>query len=129
MIGDLVCLPQDASTRFVAYQTPMKLTEALAMGIPVLARETPSLMPFARRGLIETIGDAPLAERISEMFADPGAAVEMAQRGRRFFLEHLSYDAALETVGRVIADLPRHSPEVPPSWERACDLASSIPPT
>ena len=41
MIGDLVCLPQDPSAKVVAYQTPMKLTEALAMGIPVLARGLP----------------------------------------------------------------------------------------
>jgi glycosyltransferase involved in cell wall biosynthesis len=126
MIGDLVCLPQDATTEFVSYQTPMKLTEALAMGVPVLGRETPSLTPFARRGLIETIGDAPLSERISEMFADPGTVRDTARRGREFFLEHLSYTVALETVNHVIAGLPRTRTEVPPSWERACELASSF---
>src|SRR6202022_3247006 len=81
MIGDLVCLPQDETTEFVRYQTPMKLTEALAMGVPVLGRETPSLMPFARLGLIETIGDAPLSERISELLADLGSLADMARRG------------------------------------------------
>ena len=125
MIGDLVCLPQDATAEFVSYQTPMKLTEALAMGIPVLGRETPSLMPFARRGLIETIGDAPLSERICEMFADPGSLRDMALRGREFFLEHLSYEVALGTINRMIAGLPRNRTDVPPSWERACELASS----
>jgi glycosyltransferase involved in cell wall biosynthesis len=126
MIGDLVCLPQDATTEFVSYQTPMKLTEALAMGLPVLGRETPSLTPFARRGQIETIGDAPLSERISEMFADPGTVRDTARRGREFFLEHLSYTVALESVNHVIAGLPRNRTEVPPSWERACELASSF---
>jgi glycosyltransferase involved in cell wall biosynthesis len=126
MTGDLVCLPQDARTEFVSYQTPMKLTEALAMGVPVLARETRSLMSFARRGLIETIGDAPLSERICEMFADPDSLGDMARRGREFFLDRLSYEVALETVNRVIAGLPRDCTEVPPSWERACELASSF---
>ena len=126
MIGDLVCLPQDATTEFACYQTPMKLTEALAMGVPVLGRETPSLTPFARRGLIETIGDAPLSERICEMFADPGSLRDIARRGREFFLEHLSYAVALETVNRVIAGLPPNLTEVPPSWERAAELASSF---
>jgi glycosyltransferase involved in cell wall biosynthesis len=126
MIGDLVCLPQDATIEFVSYQTPMKLIEALAMGVPVLARETASLTPLARRGLIETIGDAPLSERISELFADPGSLRDMARRGREFFLEHGSYAVALETVNRVIAGLPPNSTEVPPSWERACELASSF---
>jgi glycosyltransferase involved in cell wall biosynthesis len=123
MIGDLVCLPQDQTIEFVSYQTPMKLTEALAMGIPVLARETRPLTAFARRGLIETIGDVPLSLRISELLADPQPLQDMAVRGRRFFLGHLSYAAALETIDRVIAGLPHDHTEVPPSWERACELA------
>ena len=57
-IGDLVCLPQNTAVDFVAYQTPMKLTEALAMEVPVLARETPSLAPFIRAGIIAPIGNA-----------------------------------------------------------------------
>jgi hypothetical protein len=96
------------------------------MGVPVLARATASLAPFARRGLIETIGDAPLSERISEMLADPGSLRQLARRGREFFLEHLSYAVARETMNRVIARLPRHRQEVPPSWERACELAASV---
>jgi glycosyltransferase involved in cell wall biosynthesis len=125
-IGDLVCLPQDAANEYVAYQTPMKLTDALAMGVPVLARETPALAPFARRGLIETIGDAPLSGRIAELLSDPESLRAMARRGRGYYVEHLSYAAALETVTRVIAGLPRRSEDVPRSWERACELASSL---
>jgi glycosyltransferase involved in cell wall biosynthesis len=125
MIGDLVCLPQDSSAASAAYQTPMKLTEALAMGVPVLARETPSLAAFAQRGLIETIGAGSLSARIAELFGDPDRLREMAHRGREFFLGHLSYDVALGTLEEVIGGLPRCCPEVPPSWERACELASS----
>jgi glycosyltransferase involved in cell wall biosynthesis len=125
VLGDLVCLPQDSEADFVAYQTPMKLTEALAMGVPVLARETPALSPFARRGVIATIGDVALGERIETMFADAGALRAQARRGREYFLSHLGYDVALQTMQRVIAGLPSEAGEVPPSWERACELASS----
>ena len=124
-IGDLVCLPQDAAVDFVAYQTPMKLTEALAMQIPVLARETPSLTPFIRAGLITPIGDAPLSARIRELLEEPLRAREAVRRGREHFLAHLSYTAALTTLDRVLADLPDAS-SMPDSWERACELASSI---
>ena len=102
-LADLVCLPQNPIAEFVAHQTPMKLTEALAMGIPVLARVTPALMPFVDRGLVATIGDAPLSERIVELLADHRARAQMALRGREFFLEHLSYTTGLATVGSVIA--------------------------
>ena len=124
-IGDLVCLPQDAAVDFVAYQTPMKLTEALAMQIPVLARETPSLTPFIRAGVIIPIGDAPLSARIRELLEEPQRAREAVRRGREHFLTHLSYTAALTTLDRVLAGLPDASP-MPDSWERACELASSI---
>jgi glycosyltransferase involved in cell wall biosynthesis len=125
MVGDLVCLPQDPAAEFVAYQTPMKLTEALAMGLPVLARETASLLPFVRQGLVATIGDAPLAERIAEMFGDPRLLEDMARRGREFFLQHLSYSVVLQTLDRLIADLPAQPSDVPESWERACEVAVS----
>jgi glycosyltransferase involved in cell wall biosynthesis len=125
-LADLVCLPQDPTADFVAYQTPMKLTEALAMGVPVLARETASLAPFARAGVIATIGDTPLAERIRSMFAEPRSELDsLSRRGREFFLSHLSYDVALGTMNRVIAGLPSDAGEVPDAWERACELAST----
>jgi glycosyltransferase involved in cell wall biosynthesis len=124
-IGDLVCLPQHATVGFSAYQTPMKLTEAMAMGVPVLARETPALAPFARSGLIETIDDGPLSARIAEVFANPGPLREMVRRSRDYFLAHLSYAVALETVNHLIASLERHQTEVPSSWKRAYELACS----
>ncbi len=124
-IGDLVCLAQDPSIDFVSYQTPMKLTEALAMGIPVLARETPSLMPFIEAGVVHAVGDGPLRQRITEVLADPG---DTAPRGRVFFQERLCYAAALRTLERVIDGLPAHSGEVPASWERACEFATTISP-
>ncbi len=124
-IGDLVCLPQDASVEFVAYQTPMKLTEALAMEVPVLARETPALAPFIRAGVIAPIGDVPLSARLGELLEQPERLRGMVRRGREHFLTRLSYAAALTSLGRVLADLPDGPAPMPDSWERACELASS----
>ena len=123
MVGDLVCLPQDPSVDFVAYQTPMKLSEALAMGVPVLARETPSLMPFIDAGVVHALGDRPLHERITEVLADPGDTVT---RGQAFFRERLSYSATRRTLGGVIDALPATPAEIPASWERACEFASAV---
>jgi glycosyltransferase involved in cell wall biosynthesis len=103
----------------------MKLTEALAMGVPVLARETPSLAPFVRAGVIATVGDTALDARIGAMFDDPDAMCSLSRRGRDYFLSHLSYQAARRTINRVIAGLPTDSGDVPAAWERACELASS----
>ncbi len=123
MIGDLVCLPQDASVEFVGFQTPMKLTEALAMGVPVLARETPAMAPFVEAGVVHPIGPHPLAHRISEVLANPG---DTPVRGRELFHERFSYAAALRTFDDVVDGLPARAGDVPASWERACEIAAAI---
>lgn len=126
-LGDLVCLPQDPRAPFVAFQTPMKLIEALAMEVPVLLRETASLTPFVAQDVVATIGERPLADRIVEVLGDVGAARERARRGRRLFVEQQSYAAARRSLAAVIAALPEASPSIPPRWERACDIAAGSP--
>jgi glycosyltransferase involved in cell wall biosynthesis/SAM-dependent methyltransferase len=127
-LGDLVCLPQDTATEYALYQTPMKLTEALAMGVPVLARETASLASFVDRGLIRKMTDGPLSEQITAAFAAPDELREMARRGREFFLSDLSYAAALQTVENLVDGLQRGRHELPASWLRARELAASAYP-
>ncbi len=128
LIGDLVCLLQQPEDEISRYQTPAKLTDALAMGVPVLARETPPLAPFVRQGLIELVGDAPISERIRELLADPAATQQRTLASREFFLTHLSYAAAAETLERVEADLPETGTEPPASWRCTLDIARSVPP-
>lgn len=56
--GDICVLLQDASSDVAKYQTPAKLTDALAMGLTVLATPTPSLADFAlQSALIPVVGD------------------------------------------------------------------------
>lgn len=39
--ADLVCLPSEAGSPIAAYQTPAKMSDALAMGVPVLLEDLP----------------------------------------------------------------------------------------
>lgn len=56
--GDICVLLQDTSSDVAKYQTPAKLTDALAMGLTVLATLTPSLADFAlQSALIPVVGD------------------------------------------------------------------------
>jgi glycosyltransferase involved in cell wall biosynthesis len=124
-LADLMCLPQDAQSDVAQHQTPAKLTEALAMGVPVLARETPPLASFVEEGVISAIGDAPLATRVAELFADRDGMRRAAERGREVFLERLSYGAAIEALDEVIVGLEGERREPPASWGRAYKLARS----
>ena len=123
VIGDLVCLPQDPRSEVSRYQTPGKLSDALAMGVPVLASEVPPLAPFIDQGAVSTIGEAPLSTRISELLSDPDLLRAQAARGREFFLDRLSYAAAIGPLEKLISGLDRHNHELSPSWQAAYELA------
>ena len=116
MLGDLVCLLQDPGSEVSKYQIPAKLTDALAMGIPVLANAAPPLAPFAKRGLIELVGDAPLAERIVDIFRHHDELRERASADRSVFLEELSYEALAPTLAAKILTMLEAPAEFPESF-------------
>jgi glycosyltransferase involved in cell wall biosynthesis len=126
LIGDLVCLLQRPDNEISRYQTPAKLTDALAMGVPVLARDTPTLDPFARAGAIALVGDAPLAERLAALLEDAGESRRLAQVGREYFLKNLSYAAVTETLDLLVAELGGTAAEPAASWHRALTVARDV---
>lgn len=89
--GDLVCLLQDPTHIISQFQMPAKFTDALAMGIPVLASNAPPLKNLARDGLVELLGSTPLEMKIEEMFLNYDAYRERARISRKRFLTHYSY--------------------------------------
>ena len=124
--GDLVCLVQDPDAPVARDQIPMKLTEALAMGVPVLATATPGLAPYIRDELIFAVGEVPLAQRIGELLADHDALRERADRGREHFLARLSYGAVGEVLDHVITTAS--GPRDRPNWSATVTVAREQPP-
>jgi len=122
-VGDLVCVPQDPDSAIARHQTPGKLTEALAMAVPVLAESVAPLAPFIAAGLVTPIGETPLARQIAALFADPDAMVATARRGRQFFLRRMSYAAGCRTFDDVVAGLDLDRRELPARWLKAYRLA------
>ena len=91
--GDLVCLLQEPDDATSQFQMPAKFTDALAMGIPVLASNAPPLMNLARDGLVELLGATPLEKKIEEIFANYPACHARARTNRGRFLSQYSYGA------------------------------------
>lgn len=114
-MGDLVCLLQNPDSEVSQYQMPAKFTDALAMGIPILATDVPPLRNPASAGLIELLGDASLEQKIEEIFSNYAQFKEKASRNREVFLQEYSYAAAAEKLESVI--LP-NSIKPPPYTER-----------
>jgi hypothetical protein len=119
-----MCLPLDSASDIARHQTPGKLTEALALELPVLARETPPLAPFAARGLIHTIGDTTLAQRIGELLDPANDDVRAARRrGREYFLTRMSHAAGVRTFEALAAELAPGRRRPPERWRQAHRLA------
>ena len=91
--GDLVCLLQDPNDVNSQFQMPAKFTDALAMGIPILASNAPPLMNLGRDGLVELLGTMPLEKKIEEMLVNHHIYRAKAQENRGRFLSQYSYGA------------------------------------
>ncbi len=94
-IADLVCLPQDVGSAVSHFQIPAKLTDALAMGVPVIVED---LEPFSDlHGLpgIVPRRDEPLGAAIERALAPPRLAPERIRRG---FLAEFSLQANAERL-------------------------------
>ena len=119
-IGDLVCLLQNPDSEVSQYQMPAKFTDALAMGIPILASDVPPLRAPASAGLVELLGDASLEQKIEEIFSNYAHFKEKASRNRKTFLQEYSYAAAAEKLESVILS---NSIKPPPYTERVQETA------
>jgi glycosyltransferase involved in cell wall biosynthesis len=86
--------------------TPLVLMEALARGLPVVATRVGGVQEIVSDGesglLVAPEDSAALAAAILELLADPGAAAQMAQRGR----DHVDAEFKVErTLERLQAEL------------------------
>jgi len=100
--SDLVCLLQNPDSSISHFQLPAKLIDAISMGVPVLATETPPLARFVRDGTVMPVTTETLAERIDYCLAHADELRRRQRANRDIFLEEFSYDAASKTLENVV---------------------------
>jgi len=94
------------------YQTPAKVTDAMAMGVPCLVTPVSPLQPLIDKDVLEVFDhDVPLDERLRDFFKHPDDATDRARRAREVFLESYSYSAVRPIVASAIE---RHLDKPPP---------------
>ena len=102
--------------------SPVKLYEAMASGVPVVASDIEGVGEIVRAndcGLVFASGDAPaLAGCVADLDRDPRRAAEMGARGRAAAVERYSWDVRAAQTEAVI--------EQTPSGEAPARLASSL---
>ncbi len=119
MLADLICLLQDEDSLVSEYQLPAKLMDALAMGVPVLARPVGPLVQFAAEGLLIPHTGKSLREAIEEIFTNLESQKKVAFETRNhYFRDGYSYKAA--------SSLMRSSQLAPMSAEVINEILSKI---
>lgn len=94
LAADLVVLWFDPNIPAGHYQSPYKMSDALAMGPSIISSPTSDLADFARRKLVWNVafGDRDgLVAKIHEVFSDPAERLRRQERARAFFQREFSY--------------------------------------
>jgi len=101
-IGDVCVLMQDPGSQVSQFQTPAKLSDALAAGMVVLATPVQGLKDLMHDGAVIPVTLTSLPATLARAFADVQFAAKASSAARRAHLEHLSF-AANVPVLRVLA--------------------------
>ena len=99
--SDVVVLWLDPKVPASHYQMPYKLTDALAMEVPVIANDISDLGELGRQGFLRLVpyGDyQALAVELKNIFENREATNKMIKAGRRLYLRQFSYNSALRNI-------------------------------
>lgn len=114
--ADLVVLWLDPDVPASHYQMPYKLTDALAMKVPVIANDISDLGELARQGYLRLVphGDmGGLIDAVRLLFDHPEDTKRMVEAGRRLYLRQFCYAAAKRNFD-LIYDAAMRQPAVLP---------------
>lgn len=123
-IADCCVLMQDLSHAYTSFQIPAKLSDALAMRIPVIAAATPALADVIAAGAVITATPDSLASQLAATLDQPNPG--MVDAGHHYFSEHLSFAANAMRLQRLL-DTTISSPLSPPLKQLVDSLATTNP--
>lgn len=102
-----VPLPDNVYTR--AFTSPLKIFEAMAAGVPVVASDLPAIREVIRdgsNGLLVPPGDSEaLAVALRKVITDPELGEALARQGRKD-VEAYSWDCRAAALGRCLEEMP-----------------------
>jgi glycosyltransferase involved in cell wall biosynthesis len=105
--ADVALAPYDADSP--AYFCPLKVTEAMAAGCPILAADVPCVREVVgdpSAAVLHAPGDPDaFSEALDSMLADPDRTRTRAQRGARLALEELTWQRRAQQVRDLMARL------------------------
>ncbi len=102
VMADVVCLPQQEENPISQFQLPAKAIDAIAMGIPLLVARTPPLMELVQNGVANPIDRHNLPELLKDALNNNRLSLQRQNEIRHCFLNTYSYEAAANTLRKII---------------------------
>ncbi len=113
--ADLACVLQDASHAVSRYQMPAKIVDALAMSVPCVVSAVPPLRSLIDRDVVNVVdGPTPLSGQLAAILDGGDEISDRTARGRKLFLEELSYTAVRPAVTAQFTELLDEAPPLQP---------------
>lgn len=92
-MGDICILLQDPQSPVSHYQVPAKLSDALGMGLMVLAYDSPAFTEMFQQGAVLKVNQETLNTSLQTLLSDGAYQQQTTDRARQFFNAELSYSA------------------------------------
>jgi len=121
MIADAVCLLQDPASPVSGYQVPAKFTDALAMGVPILATPVGPLKSLAERGLLTPVTPENLDSELDRALAQAPLMRRRALELRSVFLDEFSYSANLPRLKKLLREASSRPPALADNTTKLLD--------
>lgn len=110
LAGSVASMSPNTRSRWGA--SPLKLYEAMASGVPIIASDTAGQAEIVREagcGVVVPVGDpAAIAEAVAALAADGGRTQVLGEAGHTSSSEH-SWDRRAEALGTVLAGIMKRS--------------------
>lgn len=120
--ADATCVLQDPASEVARWQMPAKVTDALAMGVPVLTTDVQPLAGLIAEGVLESVGADELPVALARFLDALPEHRARAQARREVFLERMSYAAVRPVLTDAINALLADPPPLPAAYARAAAL-------
>jgi glycosyltransferase involved in cell wall biosynthesis len=116
--ADAVPLLQDPAHPISAYQIPAKISDATALGCPVLMTEIPPVADLVAQGGVVAVTPESFAPTLLRLRAERDAGAGRGERIRNFFLQELSSTVNRARLALVVDQAAaRAARPLPPDWQ------------
>jgi GT2 family glycosyltransferase/glycosyltransferase involved in cell wall biosynthesis len=105
-LADLVVLLSEGEV--AAFQSPAKLSDALAMGLPVLVSDAAPLRPLVEQGWVWAADPQGLVSQLNRLLSDAGTLQAQGERARLGFEVSLANPAVAQHLYRVAQQVLAH---------------------